>query len=111
MFGYRQSLLQIRERFGKLVRVITLHGTSNRVDLGLGPPVCSISTPIFLSLFCDRDTSNPPAQVTNPIGTILLGHVNADGSGGENLNISGLILARTRSIFTYHTIRDVTISL
>ena len=66
--------------------------------------------PDFLISLCDRDTSNPPSQVTNPIGTILLGHLNTDGSGGENLNTSGLILALTRSIFTYHTIRDVTIS-
>ncbi|KAN0118575.1 hypothetical protein V8E52_004998 [Russula decolorans] len=33
------------------------------------------------------DTSNPPSQVTNPVGTLLLGYLNPDGSGGENLDV------------------------
>ncbi|KAH9955131.1 hypothetical protein BC827DRAFT_1142030 [Russula dissimulans] len=33
------------------------------------------------------DTSNPPAQITNPQGTLVLGHLNSDGSGGENLDL------------------------
>ena len=33
----------------------------------------------------DRDTANPPSQVTNSQGTLLLGFLNSDGSGGENL--------------------------
>ncbi|KAH9977576.1 hypothetical protein BJV74DRAFT_860283 [Russula compacta] len=33
------------------------------------------------------DISSRPAEVTNPIGTLLLGHINADGSGGENLDV------------------------
>jgi len=31
------------------------------------------------------DTSNRPKEITNPKGELLLGHVNSDGSGGENL--------------------------
>lgn len=37
------------------------------------------------ALTFDRDTSNPPAHITNPNGTILLGFLN---STGENLDIS-----------------------
>jgi len=33
------------------------------------------------------DKSSPPAEVTNPIGSLLLGFMNPDGSGGENLDI------------------------
>jgi hypothetical protein len=33
------------------------------------------------------DTSNAPANVTNPIGTLLLGFINPDNSGGENLDV------------------------
>jgi len=33
------------------------------------------------------DTSNPPSQVSNPVGSLLLGYLNPDGSGGENLDV------------------------
>jgi len=33
------------------------------------------------------DTSNPPAQVTDPSGTIFLGYELSGGSGGENLDV------------------------
>lgn len=33
------------------------------------------------------DTSKPPAQITDPTGTLFLGHLNSDGSGGENLDV------------------------
>jgi len=33
------------------------------------------------------DTSNAPAEITNPTGTLFLGHLNGDGSGGENLDV------------------------
>ena len=52
--------------------------------------VASMLTPIF-SFVCDRDTSNRPSQVTNPVGTLVLGYLNADGSGGENLDVGQLI--------------------
>ena len=41
--------------------------------------------------FVNRDTSNRPSQVTNPVGTLLLGYLNPDGSGGENLDVGQLI--------------------
>ncbi|KAI0278295.1 hypothetical protein BGY98DRAFT_933881 [Russula aff. rugulosa BPL654] len=34
------------------------------------------------------DTSNRPENVTNPVGTLLLGYINSDGSGGENLDVA-----------------------
>ncbi len=60
----------------------------------------------LLICLCDRDTSNQPSQVTNPTGTLLLGFSNADGSGGENLDISQF-LTRTRVLFSF-LIRRVT---
>jgi hypothetical protein len=43
---------------------------------------------VLLLLLCVyRDTSKPPAQVTNPEGTLLLGYQLSDGSGGENLDV------------------------
>lgn len=57
---------------------------------GAGALIASMLTPIF-SFVCDRDTSNPPSQVTNPVGTLLLGYLNPDGSGGENLDVGQLI--------------------
>jgi hypothetical protein len=60
------------------------------------------------SRLCDRDTSNRPSQVTNPKGTLLLGHLNDDGSGGENLDVGQLIFfSNTGSIFAYHTTRHL----
>jgi hypothetical protein len=54
-----------------------------------------------------RDTSNPPAQITNPQGTLVLGHLNSDGSGGENLDLgqlAGLDMLRIHSIDPYASI-------
>jgi len=44
------------------------------------------------------DTSNPPSQVSNPIGTLLLGHLEPDGAGGENLDVDHP-LARNFSLY------------
>jgi len=33
------------------------------------------------------DTSTRPAQVTNPVGTLLLGSLQPNGVGGENLDV------------------------
>ena len=41
---------------------------------------------LLLLLCVYRDTSNRPAQVTNPEGTLLLGY-RSDGSGSENLDV------------------------
>lgn len=49
------------------------------------------ASPFFLICLYDRDTSNRPENVTNPIGTLLLGYINPDGSGGENLDVGQLI--------------------
>lgn len=38
----------------------------------------------------NRNTANPPAEVTDPTGTLLLGFINSDGSGGENLDTGQL---------------------
>lgn len=35
----------------------------------------------------DRELSTRPQDVSNPIGTLLLGYLNPDGSGGENLDV------------------------
>ncbi|KAF8488659.1 hypothetical protein F5888DRAFT_1622238 [Russula emetica] len=55
------------------------------------PPVINPTTGTIWKIGSDQtvtwDTSNPPSQVTNPIGTLLLGYLNADGSGGENLDV------------------------
>lgn len=34
-----------------------------------------------------RDPSNPPTGAAGNTGMLLLGHINADGSGGENLDV------------------------
>ena len=45
-----------------------------------------------LSLFVrNRDTSTRPGQVSNPVGSVVLGFIQPDGSGGENLDIGQLI--------------------
>ena len=45
-----------------------------------------------LSLFVRyRDTSTRPGQVSNPIGRVLLGFIQPNGSGGENLDVGQLI--------------------
>jgi hypothetical protein len=47
---------------------------------------------LFACVFMwNRDTSKRPAKVTNPIGTLLLGHIEPDGKGGENLDTGELI--------------------
>ncbi|KAH9992025.1 hypothetical protein BJV77DRAFT_1004014 [Russula vinacea] len=33
------------------------------------------------------DTSTRPGQVSNPVGSVVLGFIQPDGSGGENLDI------------------------
>ena len=35
----------------------------------------------------NRDPSNPPPLAANNTGMVLLGHLNEDGSGGENLDV------------------------
>lgn len=42
---------------------------------------------LTISLFIRRDTSDPPEEVTNPIGRILLGYFLPNGTGGENLDV------------------------
>jgi hypothetical protein len=45
----------------------------------------------FICVFVwNRDTSKRPPQVSNPIGTLLLGYLESDGSGGENLDVGQL---------------------
>jgi hypothetical protein len=39
----------------------------------------------------NRDTSTRPGQVSNPVGSVVLGFIQPDGSGGENLDIGQLI--------------------
>jgi hypothetical protein len=53
----------------------------------------------------NRDTSKRPAKVTNPIGTLLLGHIEHDHKGGENLDSGQLIELRHVSCirFSYGT--------
>jgi hypothetical protein len=42
--------------------------------------------PDHLACIC-RDASDPPQQISNPKGTILLGFLLANGTGGENLDV------------------------
>jgi hypothetical protein len=67
-------------------------------------------TTVF-SFVCDRDTSDRPSQVTNPVGTLLLGYLNSDGSGGENLDVGQLILVGTRVLFSLIIPCDTSLSL
>jgi hypothetical protein len=71
------------ERFGKLTRMSPSHGT-----YGLGEFTKRHSgVELTISFDVRRDTSDPPQEVTNPKGTILLGFYLANGTGGENLDI------------------------
>ncbi len=54
---------------------------------GSSPLRLDIVWRLHLICSCDRDTSTRPPEVSNPIGTLLLGYLNADGSGGENLDV------------------------
>jgi hypothetical protein len=38
----------------------------------------------------NRNPANPPAEITDSNGTLVLGFLNSDGSGGENLDTSQL---------------------
>ena len=49
----------------------------------------------------DRNTANPPAEVTNPTGTLLLGFINSNRSGGENLNTGQLTDVKHVSYFRF----------
>ena len=51
-----------------------------------------------LALTC-RDTSNPPQNVTNPDGVLLLGCIYPNGTGGENLDVGQLSLAPLNHVF------------
>ena len=51
-----------------------------------------------LALTC-RDTSNPPQEVTNPDGVLLLGYILPNGTGGENLDVGQLSLAPLAHVF------------
>lgn len=47
----------------------------------------------------NRDTSTRPGQVSNPVGSVVLGFIQPDGSGGENLDIGQLIELKYMSEF------------
>jgi hypothetical protein len=59
---------------------------------------CRPRTLLICLCVWNRDTSTRPPQVTNPIGTLLLGHIEPDGSGGLNLDVGQLIELNTRPV-------------
>jgi hypothetical protein len=53
----------------------------------LSPPALNVISHFALPY---RDASHPPAEITDPTGTLYLGHLNSNGSGGENLDVGQL---------------------
>jgi hypothetical protein len=66
--------------------------------VGLGASLLNSTSHVFV---WNRDPSNPPKGAAGNTGMVLLGYLNADGSGGENLDVGQLTELKHVSYFRF----------